>query len=64
MYVHLQEYDLIGIMETWWDGSHDWSVGMEGYRLFRKEELRRVLLHSVSMSSWRAWNSAWGWMGR
>ncbi|GAB0196246.1 hypothetical protein GRJ2_002089900 [Grus japonensis] len=33
---HLQGYDLIGIPETWWDGSYDWSVGMEGYRLFRK----------------------------
>ncbi|GAB0181616.1 annexin A13 [Grus japonensis] len=29
--------DLIGITETWWDGSCDWSVGMEGYRLFRKD---------------------------
>ncbi|GAB0207631.1 ubiquitin carboxyl-terminal hydrolase 4 [Grus japonensis] len=34
-------YDLIGIMETWWDGSYDWSVGMEGYRLFRKDRQGR-----------------------
>ncbi|GAB0186642.1 hypothetical protein GRJ2_001129500 [Grus japonensis] len=38
---HLQGYDLIGIMETWWDGSYDWSVGMEGYRLFRKDRQGR-----------------------
>ncbi|GAB0181539.1 hypothetical protein GRJ2_000619200 [Grus japonensis] len=36
-----QGYDLIGIMETWWDGSYDWSVGMEGYRLFRKDRQGR-----------------------
>jgi len=34
---HLQGYDLIGITEMWWDASYDWRVGMEGYRLFRKE---------------------------
>ncbi|GAB0186659.1 hypothetical protein GRJ2_001131200 [Grus japonensis] len=38
---HLQGYDLIGIMEMWWDGSYDWSVGMEGYRLFRKDRQGR-----------------------
>ncbi|GAB0175856.1 hypothetical protein GRJ2_000050800 [Grus japonensis] len=39
--VCLQGYDLIGITETWWDGSYDWSVGMEGYRLFRKDRQDR-----------------------
>ncbi|GAB0193880.1 mitochondrial enolase superfamily member 1 [Grus japonensis] len=39
--VCLQGYDLIGITETWWDGSYDWSVGMEGYRLFRKDRQGR-----------------------
>ncbi|GAB0209788.1 hypothetical protein GRJ2_003444500 [Grus japonensis] len=33
--------DLIGITETWWDSSYDWSVGMEGYRLFRKDRQGR-----------------------
>ncbi|GAB0204485.1 hypothetical protein GRJ2_002914100 [Grus japonensis] len=37
----LQGYDLIGITETWWDGSYGWSVGMEGYRLFRKDRQGR-----------------------
>ncbi|GAB0204978.1 hypothetical protein GRJ2_002963400 [Grus japonensis] len=37
----LQGYDLIGIMEMWWDGSYDWSIGMEGYRLFRKDRQGR-----------------------
>ncbi|GAB0185870.1 hypothetical protein GRJ2_001052300 [Grus japonensis] len=27
-------------METWWDGSYEWSIGMEGYRLFRKDKQR------------------------
>ena len=37
MCVCLQGYDLTGITETWWDSSYDWSIRMEGYRLFRKE---------------------------
>ncbi|GAB0203667.1 hypothetical protein GRJ2_002832300 [Grus japonensis] len=37
----LQGYDLTGIMETWWDVSYDWSIGMEGYRLFRKDRQGR-----------------------
>ncbi|KAM9590815.1 uncharacterized protein ACIBXB_005869 [Morphnus guianensis] len=37
----LQGYGLIGITEMWWDGSYDWSVGMEGYRLFRKDRQGR-----------------------
>ncbi|GAB0175694.1 hypothetical protein GRJ2_000034600 [Grus japonensis] len=41
MCVCLQGYDLIGITETWWDSSYDWSVGMEGYRLFRKDRQGR-----------------------
>ncbi|XP_040977464.1 uncharacterized protein LOC121232961 [Aquila chrysaetos chrysaetos] len=32
-----QNYDIIGISETWWNESHDWSAGMEGYRLFRRD---------------------------
>ncbi|GAB0210150.1 hypothetical protein GRJ2_003480800 [Grus japonensis] len=41
MCVRLQGYDLIGITETWWDSSCDWSVGMEGHRLFRKDRQGR-----------------------
>ncbi|GAB0205776.1 hypothetical protein GRJ2_003043200 [Grus japonensis] len=41
MCAYLQGYDLIGITETWRDGSYDWSVGMEGYRLFRKDRQGR-----------------------
>jgi len=33
----LQGYDLIGITERWWDDPCDWTVGMEGCRLFRKD---------------------------
>ena len=29
--------DVFGITETWWDGSYGWSVGIEGYTLFRKD---------------------------
>ncbi|PKU44374.1 mitochondrial fission process protein 1 [Limosa lapponica baueri] len=41
MCARLQGYGLIGITETWWDGSYDCSVGMEGYSLFRKDRLGR-----------------------
>ena len=37
----LQSYDLIGIMETWWDSSPDWSAPVEGYMLFRKDRVGR-----------------------
>jgi len=41
MCIHLQDYDLIGITETWWYGSYDWSFGMEGCRLFSKDRQGR-----------------------
>ena len=41
MCVQLQGYSLTGITEVCWDGSHDWRVAMEGYRLFRKDRPRR-----------------------
>ncbi|KAK4826983.1 hypothetical protein QYF61_013083 [Mycteria americana] len=31
-----ESYDLVAISETWWDESHDWSVAIDGYRLFRR----------------------------
>jgi len=33
----LESYDLIALIETWWDESHDWSVAIYGYRLFRRD---------------------------
>ncbi|XP_065421532.1 uncharacterized protein LOC101931368 isoform X1 [Chrysemys picta bellii] len=34
-------YDVIGITETWWGNSHDWSTVMDGYKLFRKDKQGR-----------------------
>jgi len=39
--VLLESYDLIAITETWWDESHDWSVAIDGYRLFRRDRQGR-----------------------
>ena len=39
--VSSQNYDIIGITKTWWNESHDWSAGMEGYRLFRRDRQGR-----------------------
>ncbi|CAM4500218.1 unnamed protein product [Lepidochelys kempii] len=36
-----RNYDVIGITETWWDNSHDWSTVMDGYELFRKDRQGR-----------------------
>ena len=33
----LQSYNLVAIMETWWGEPHDWSVAIDGYRLFRRD---------------------------
>jgi len=38
---YLWGYDVIGITEMWWDNFYDWSIGMEGYRLFRKDRQGR-----------------------
>uniref|UniRef100_A0A8B9C3Y3 Reverse transcriptase domain-containing protein n=1 Tax=Anser brachyrhynchus TaxID=132585 RepID=A0A8B9C3Y3_9AVES len=39
--VQREGYDLVAIMETWWDHSHDWSAAMSGYRLFRRDRQHR-----------------------
>ena len=39
--VQQASYDLVAITETWWDRSHDWSVAMDGYKLFRKDRQGR-----------------------
>jgi len=41
MCAHLCGYDIISITETWWDRSYDWSIGMGGYRFFRKDRQGR-----------------------
>lgn len=36
-----QKSDVIGITETWWNKSHEWSARMEGYRLFMMDRQGR-----------------------
>ena len=36
-----RKYDLIAIMETWWDESHNWNTLIEDYRLFRRDRQGR-----------------------
>ncbi|PKU33327.1 rna-directed dna polymerase from mobile element jockey- hypothetical protein [Limosa lapponica baueri] len=33
----LESYDIVAITETWWDESYDWSVAIDGYKLFRRD---------------------------
>ncbi|GAB0209359.1 hypothetical protein GRJ2_003401600 [Grus japonensis] len=39
--LYIQSVLLVTIIKTWWDSSYDCSVGMEGYRLFRKDRQGR-----------------------
>ncbi|PKU33700.1 glycerol kinase [Limosa lapponica baueri] len=45
----LERYDIVAITETWWEESYDWSVAIDGYKLFRRHRQRRrgghVALH-------------------
>jgi len=35
--VQQEIYDIIAIMETWWNDSHNWSVATDDYKLFRRD---------------------------
>ncbi|PKU40284.1 glycerol kinase [Limosa lapponica baueri] len=39
--VLLESYDIVAITETWWYESYDWSVAIEGYKLFRRDRQGR-----------------------
>jgi len=39
--VLLERYDLVALTETWWNVSHDWSVAIHSYRLFRRHRWRK-----------------------
>ena len=36
-----ENYDVVALTETWWDVSHDWSVPIDGYKLFRRDRQGR-----------------------
>ncbi|XP_009703249.1 PREDICTED: syntaxin-binding protein 6, partial [Cariama cristata] len=35
--MQLENYDIVAITETWWDNSHNWSVAMDDYKLFKRD---------------------------
>lgn len=35
--VHLENFDLVAITETWWDNSHNWNATIKGYKIFRRD---------------------------
>lgn len=37
----LESYDLVATTETWWDKTHDWTVTIGVYRLFRRHGRKR-----------------------
>lgn len=36
-----QRFGIVGVRETWWDDSCDWSALLDGYRLLRKDRQGR-----------------------
>ena len=36
-------YDFVGIMETRWDLSPNWSAAVDGYKLFRRDRQGRSI---------------------
>ncbi|PKU47386.1 adaptin ear-binding coat-associated protein 1 [Limosa lapponica baueri] len=39
--VQQESYDVVAIMELWWDDLHDWSAALDVYKLFRRDRQRR-----------------------
>jgi len=39
--VQQANYDLVAIMEMWWDCFHDWSAAVDGYKLFKRDRQGR-----------------------
>ncbi|TRZ08316.1 hypothetical protein HGM15179_018789 [Zosterops borbonicus] len=39
--VQQKSYDIAAIMEMWWDGLHNWSTALDGYKLFRRDRRGR-----------------------
>ena len=37
----LENHDIVVITESWWNDSHDWSVAIEVYKLFRRDRRGR-----------------------
>mgnify|MGYP001856293028 CR=1 FL=1 len=37
----LEKHDIVAITKTWWEGSHDWSIAIDGYKLFRRDRQER-----------------------
>lgn len=57
--VHLENFDLIAILETWWDDSYNWNTTTEGYVPFRMDRQGRRLgeLASIFNSDYTTRNS-------
>lgn len=39
--LQLESYSLIAVTETWWDEMHNWSIAIDGHKLFRRDRQRR-----------------------
>ncbi|XP_065438446.1 uncharacterized protein LOC135981058 [Chrysemys picta bellii] len=54
--INKYNYDIVGITETWWDNTHDWNVGVDGYSLLRKDRQGKkgggVALYIKNVHTW------------
>ncbi|PKU32032.1 rna-directed dna polymerase from mobile element jockey-like [Limosa lapponica baueri] len=39
--VQQESYDVVAVMEMWWDDLHNWSAALDGYKLFRRDRQGR-----------------------
>jgi len=39
--VRSESYDIVTIMETWWNDSHSWSVVIDGYQHLKRDRQGR-----------------------
>lgn len=33
----VEKQDVVAVTGTWWDDSHNWSVAIDGYKLFSRD---------------------------
>lgn len=35
--IHKEDFNIVGVAETWFDSSHDWLAAVKGYSLYWRD---------------------------